>query len=68
MKLRYVLVALSLVATAACQSSPTAPDTSRAAPAGSARFDGTPTPTPTPDPVPAEETVSRGSGWAGSGT
>jgi len=65
MKLRYVLVALSLVATAACQSSPTAPDTSSAAPAGSARFDGTPT--PTPDPVPAEETATRGGGTMGSG-
>ncbi len=63
MKLRNVLVALSLVATAACQASPTAPDTSRAAPASSAQFDDT----PTPDPVPATDTTARGGGTMGSG-
>jgi len=65
MKLRYVLVALALAATAACQSSPTAPDSSRISPSSSAvRLDDA----PTPNPVPTQDTAERGSGWAGSGT
>ena len=64
MKLRYLLVALALAATSACQSSPTGPDTSTGlTPTGSARRDDA----PTADPVPTEDTVNRGSGWAGNG-
>ena len=67
MKLRYVLVALALAATAACQSSPTAPDTSRATPSTAPVLrEETPTPTPTPtDPTSTD--ASRGGGAMGSG-
>ena len=64
MKLRYILVALVLATTAACQSSPTAPAATPAT-VGSVRLDDAPAPDPVPDP--AEDTANRGSGWAGSG-
>lgn len=62
MKIRYVFVAIMLAASAACQSSPTAPraEDSRSASEAEIRLEGTTTP--------ADSTAARsGSGWAGSG-
>lgn len=62
MKLRYVLVAFALVATAACQSSPTSPDAPRDASTTLLRLDEL----PPSDTVPSNDTAASG-GWAGSG-
>lgn len=64
MKLRYILVALVLATTAACQSSPTAPAATSAT-AGSVRLDDAPAPDPTP--APDDTDASRGGGTMGSG-
>ncbi|HEU4456874.1 MAG TPA: hypothetical protein VFR81_27650 [Longimicrobium sp.] len=64
MKLRYLLVALVLATTAACQSSPTAPAATPAT-VGSVRLDDAPAPDPVPDP--ADTDASRGGGAMGSG-
>lgn len=66
MKLRYLLVALVLATTAACQSSPTAPAATPAT-VGAARFDDAPAPTPDPTSDPVDPEATRGGGTMGSG-